>query len=163
MKRLIIVRHAKAVPFGYNDDFSRDLTERGIDDAEKIGLRLKQMGIIGGLVIASPASRTMHTATVFCRFMAYPVTQIQQEMVLYNGLTTHEFLELLHQISDDVQTVFVFGHNPTVHQLVYNLVNDFYADMPTCATVAIDFNVAKWSEVSARGGRLAFQITPKMI
>lgn len=28
MKRVIIVRHGKAVPYGYDDDFNRDLQDR---------------------------------------------------------------------------------------------------------------------------------------
>lgn len=66
MKRVVIVRHAKSVPYGYDDDFHRDLTERGLLDAEKISSQLKDRGIIPDLVMASPATRTMHTATIFC-------------------------------------------------------------------------------------------------
>ena len=36
MKRVVIVRHAKSVPYGYEDDFNRYLTERGEKDAAKI-------------------------------------------------------------------------------------------------------------------------------
>jgi phosphohistidine phosphatase len=42
MKRVIIVRHAKAVPYGYDDDFTRDLTGRGVNDAGRIGNELKK-------------------------------------------------------------------------------------------------------------------------
>ena len=45
MKQIVIVRHAKAVPYGYEDDFNRDLTERGVNDATKISAELKQRGI----------------------------------------------------------------------------------------------------------------------
>lgn len=163
MKRVILVRHAKSEPYGYDDDFNRDLVDRGIQDAEKISSRLKQDGIIADLVIASPAERAMHTASIYCRNLFYPLALIRQESILYSGLTTLDFVELLHQISDDVQTVLVFGHNPTVHQLAYNLVTNFCAEMPTCSTVAVDFELEKWSEVSAREGKVAFHYVPKNI
>jgi len=163
MKRVILVRHAKSEPYGYDNDFNRDLIERGVLDAEKISSRLKHDGIIADLVIASPAERAMHTATIYCKSLFYPMALIRQESTLYSGLTTLDFMELLYQLPDDANTVFVFGHNPTVYQMVYNLVNDFRAEMPTCSTVAIDFEVGKWKDVSARGGKVAFHYISKTI
>lgn len=161
MKRVIIVRHAKSVPYGYDDDFNRDLTERGINDADKISFRLKEMGITADLVIASPAIRTMHTARIFCQNLGFDVKSIRQEPTFYEGMTTHDFVDLVQKLPEEAQTIFVFGHNPTVYYLVYNLVKYFNADMPTCSTVALDFDVQTWKEVSARGGKLAFQLVSK--
>jgi len=161
MKRVIIVRHAKSVPYGYDDDFNRDLTDRGIADAEKISLRLKELGIVADLVIASSATRTMHTARIFCENLGYNVGSIQKEDILYEGITTQSFVEMLQQLPEKLNTVFIFGHNPTVYYLVFNLVKYFNADMPTCSTVVLDFPVEKWKEVDARGGKVAFQFTPK--
>lgn len=161
MKRIIIVRHAKSVPYGYDDDFNRDLTERGIKDAEKISVRLKETDVLPDLVIASPAVRTMHTADIFCKNLGVDVASIQQVPEFYEGATTQDFIEVFQQLSEEVKTVFVFGHNPSVYYLVYNLVKYFNADMPTCSTVAIDFMSDTWVEVGARGGKLAFQYTPK--
>jgi phosphohistidine phosphatase len=161
MKRVIIVRHAKSVPYGYDDDFNRDLTDRGINDADKISSRLSEMGITADLVIASPATRTMQTARIFCKNLGFDVKSIRQEHTFYGGMTTHDFVDLVQKLPEEVQNVFVFGHNPTVYYLVYNLVKYFNADMPTCSTVALDFDVQTWKEVSARGGKLAFQLVPK--
>lgn len=163
MKRVIIIRHAKSVPYGYDNDFYRDLTDRGEIDAEKISEKLKDLGVNPELVIASPATRTMHTATIFCQNLGYDQAKIRQEEVLYEGLTTQSFIDMLQALPETMQTVFVFGHNPTVYYLAYNLVKYFNSDMPTCSTVAIDFQVEKWTEVSARIGQLAFQLTPKTL
>ena len=119
------------------------------------------MGITADLVIASPATRTMHTARIFCMNLGYNVKSIRQEPTFYEGMTTHDFVYLVQQLPEEAQTVFVFGHNPTVYYLVYNLVKYFNADMPTCSTVALDFEVQTWKDVSARGGKLAFQLVPK--
>lgn len=163
MKRVVIVRHAKSDPFGYDDDFHRDLTDRGISDALKISSKLKELGVFPDQVIASPATRTMHTASIYCKSLGIKTASIQQEEVLYEGLTTQSFVAMLHELPEKVQTVFLFGHNPTVHSLVYNLASSFNSDMPTCATVVLDFNVDRWSEVSARKGQVTMQITPKSI
>ena len=163
MKRVVIVRHAKAVPFGYDDDFHRDLTDRGESDATKISLRLKELHVFPDLVIASPATRTMHTASIYCQNLGIDTSSIRQEEVFYEGLTTQNFVAMLHELPEKVHTAFLFGHNPTVHSLAYNLASSFNSDMPTCATVAIDFNVDRWSEISARKGKVAFEITPKTL
>ncbi len=163
MKRVIIVRHAKSVPFGYDNDFYRDLTERGEDDAAKISAKLLSLGVTPDLVIASPATRTMHTASIFSKNLEYDQTKIRQVADLYEGMTTQDFIELLQALPETLQTVFVFGHNPTVYYLAYNLVKYFNSDMPTCSTVALDFPIEKWSEVSARGAQIAFQLTPKSV
>jgi len=163
MKRVIIVRHAKSVPFGYDNDFYRDLTERGEDDATKISAKLRSLGVTPDLVIASPATRTMHTASIFCQNLEYDPTKISQINDFYEGVTTQNFIEMLQDLPESVQTVFVFGHNPTVYYLVYNLVKYFNSDMPTCSTVGLDFPIVKWQDVSARGAQVAFQLTPKSV
>ena len=161
MKRVIIVRHAKSVPYGYDNDFHRDLTDRGIHDAEKISSQLKETGIVPHLMIASPAKRTMHTASIFCKNLGYDIESIRQEPEFYEGAATQDFIDVFQQLPEDVQTVMVFGHNPGVYYLVSNLVKYFNGDMPTCSTVAVDFPVDKWTEVIARGGKIAFQYVPK--
>lgn len=161
MKRVIIVRHAKSVQYGYDNDFHRDLTDRGINDAEKISSTLKKKGIIPDLVIASPAKRTMHTANIFCKNLGYELNSIRQEPTFYDAATTHDFIEVIQELPENVQTVCIVGHNPAVYYLVSNLMKYFNGDMPTCSTVAIDFEVNKWPEVAARSGKLAFQYVPK--
>ena len=161
MKRVVIVRHAKSVPYGYDDDFHRDLTDRGIQDAEKISSQLKDAGIIPDLVMASPATRTMHTATIFCKNLDYDPGYIRQEIAFYEGATTQDFIEVIQKLPEEVQTVYIVGHNPAVYYLVYNMVKHFTSDMPTCSTVGIDFPADKWTEVAARGGKVAFQYIPK--
>jgi phosphohistidine phosphatase len=163
MKRVVIVRHAKSDPFGYDDDYHRDLTDRGISDAERISLRLRELGVYPDRIIASPATRTMHTASIYCQNLGIETASIRQEEVLYGGLTTQNFVELLRKLPEKVQTIFIFGHNPTVHSLVYNLAEGFHSEMPTCATIGIAFKVDHWKDVSVRKGQVAFQITPKTL
>ena len=161
MKRLIIVRHAKSDPYGYDNDFYRDLTDRGIKDAEKISSQLKKTGITPDLVIASPATRTMHTANIFCKNLEYDFKAIRQEVAFYDTATTQDFISVIQQLPEEIQTVFIFGHNPTVYYLVDKMVKYFNADMPTCSTVGIDFSVDRWEQVAPQGGKVAFQYIPK--
>ena len=162
MKRVIIVRHAKAVPYGYDDDFTRDLTERGVSDAQRIGKELKKKEITPDAMIASPANRALQTAIIFAENLDFDKNKIVEIEDIYHGLTTSEFVKLIQQLPDDAKTAFFFGHNPSFHYFVNNLLEHFHSDMPTCSTVAIDFNVETWEKVEAHTGKNAFQLIPSM-
>lgn len=162
MKRVVIVRHAKAVPYGYDDDFTRDLTDRGVNDANLIGRELKNRGIIPDVMISSPANRAIQTALIFAENLEFNKKEIDEIENMYHGLTTSEFLELIKELPNTAETAFFFGHNPAFHYFTNNLLERFYEDMPTCSTVAIDFNVDSWKKVEVRTGKKAFQLIPAM-
>ena len=161
MKRIVIVRHAKAVPYGYDMDFDRELTDRGENDAGNIGRELKRKGIVPDLMISSPAARALKTAQIFAENLGFEPSRIQEKMDIYDGLTTAGFLSIVHQLPENAKTVFFFGHNPGFHYLVSNLLTSFWSEMPTCSTVGIDFEVDGWHEIEVRTGKTAFHLVPK--
>lgn len=162
MKTLVIVRHAKSVPYGYDDDFNRDLRDRGKNDAKLVSTELKKKGVIPEIMISSPAKRAMKTARIFAENLDYNEKDIRQVDAIYDGLTTSEFLDLVKELPDEVGTAFVFGHNPGFYYFVNNLLKNFKDEMPTTSTVGIDFKVKTWREVEARTGEKAFHLIPKM-
>ncbi len=163
MKRVVIVRHAKSVPYGYEDDFNRDLTDRGKNDAKLVSNELVKKRINPDVFISSPAKRALKTARIFADNLGFERSQIREIKDIYNGLTTSEFLELIQSLPDEAGTTFFFGHNPGFHFFVNNLLKVSVNEMPTCATVGIDFSVIEWNEIESRTGNLAFRITPKML
>lgn len=162
MKRVVIVRHAKAVPYGYDDDFSRDLKSRGKSDAKLVSEELKRKGIIPDTMISSPAKRAIKTARIFAENLGFDRKDIVEVMDIYDGQTTSEFLEMIQQLPEETQTAFFFGHNPGFEYFTNNLLRHFGGDMPTCSTVGIDFDVDSWEKVEARTGQKAFHIVPRM-
>ncbi len=162
MKRVVIVRHGKAVPFGYEDDFTRDLRERGESDAKLISKELKKQGIFPDQMISSPAKRALKTARIFAKNLDFEQNKIVEIEDIYHGLTTGEFLGIVQELPNNADTVFFFGHNPGFYYYVCNLLQEFYGDMPTTSTVGIDFDVNIWQEIQTRSGKLAFLLIPKM-
>ena len=162
MKRIVLVRHAKAVPYGYDDDFSRDLADRGVNDAELVAKELKRQGIKPDVMISSPANRAIQTARIFAENVGFDKKKILEVENIYNGMTTSEFLDLIRELPDQAEIVFFFGHNPVFFYYAGNLLEDFRDDMPTCSTVGIDFFVDLWEKVEARSGKKAFQLVPRM-
>ena len=162
MKRVVIVRHGKAVPYGYDDDFNRDLQERGKKDAVLVSSELKNRHILPDLLVSSPATRAIKTARIFADNLNYDQNDIREVEDIYEGMTTGDFIELISDLPEDANTVFFFGHNPGFYYFVANLLQIFHGDMPTTSTVGIDFDVNTWKEVRSRSGKLAFHLVPRM-
>ncbi len=162
MKRVVIVRHAKSVSYGYDDDFNRDLSNRGKEDAKLVSSELREREIFPDIIISSPAKRAIKTARIFSENLDFERKDIIQNQEIYNGQTTSDFLEMIQNFPDKANTAFIFGHNPGFHYFTDNLLEYFEGDMPTCSTVGIDFNVHSWKEVEARTGKKAFHLVPRM-
>ena len=163
MKRVVIIRHAKSVPYGYEDDYNRDLLDRGKNDAKLLASELNEQHVLPDIIISSPAKRALKTARIFAKQIHFPAKQIIEIEDLYEGLTTNEFLGLIQELPAECKVVFFFGHNPGFFYFVNNLLENFNGEMPTCSTVGIDFNVNSWENVEARSGKKAFHLTPKML
>jgi phosphohistidine phosphatase len=161
MKRLVIIRHAKTEQGGYDHDLKRELTDTGKDDAYRISDDLKNREIIPQYIISSPATRAITTARIFAEELNFPKEKIIEKKGLYFDYTTQDFLNLIQEVPDNVNTLFVFGHNPFVNIMAENLSKNFEGDMPTCSTVVLDFNVEKWSAIEARQGNLFLHLYPK--
>ena len=95
MKRVVIVRHGKAVPYGYEDDFTRDLKERGKNDAKLISQELQKQGVLPDTIISSPAKRAIKTARIFAENLNFKKSEIIEKQDIYDGLTTGEFLSII--------------------------------------------------------------------
>ena len=162
MKRIVIVRHGKAVPYGYDKDFKRDLRDRGKNDAKLISEELNKRGISPDEMVSSPAKRAIKTAQIFAESLDFKPKKIRKVKEIYDGQTTGEFTEMVRQLPAEASTAFFFGHNPGFYYFASNLLKEFQGDMPTTSTVVIDFDVNTWPEVNAREGDLVFQLVPRM-
>ena len=163
MKRVVIVRHAKAVPFGYEDDFNRDLRDRGKDDAKLVSSVLAEKNILPDIIISSPAKRAIKTARIYAENTNYQQNAIALEEDIYDGLTTSEFLGLIQNFAEEKYTVFFFGHNPGFYYFANNLLKSDFDYLPTSGTVVIDFDVDSWKKVETRTGKLNMFLSPKML
>lgn len=162
MKRVVIVRHAKAVQYGYHDDFNRHLTDRGKNDAKLVSKELNNKGIIPDAIISSPAVRAMETARIFAKNLNLKKKNINKIIEIYEGMTSSEFLDIIKKLPYEFNTVFFFGHNPSFYTFTCYLLQHYNDDMPTCATIGIDLMADKWEKVEPNTGILAFRLVPKM-
>jgi len=163
MKRVIIVRHAKTIQHGYDQDFDRTLTDRGEDNAERISHEMARVGIIPDLILSSPAVRTTQTARIYANTFGYPSGKIRYEKKLYSGMQTTSLISMLQETDDSHTTVMVVGHNPTIYYYLDALIAGFSLDVPTCSTVVIDFDIEKWADLQERKGRMIYRWIPDLV
>jgi phosphohistidine phosphatase len=164
MRRLFLIRHAKAEPGVGQDDYERALTDRGRDDARRLAAVLAARGQLPAVLVHSGALRTKQTAEIFAAHWPRRV-ELQEEVGLYDA--TLEMLYARTQaLSDSVECVGLVGHNPGIHELAATLAGAG-ADLrrmalkyPTCAVAVIDFEVPSWDDVGRRNGLLSLFLTP---
>jgi len=160
----VIVRHAKSdwgVPG--QDDFDRPLNQRGKRDAPVMGQRLRERSIRPDLVLASPAKRAAATARLIARELSYPEERIQWVQALYH-CPAYMFEEVLAAaaIPDEVQTVFLFAHNPGITHFANETAPGLNIDnIPTCGMVGIAFDAPHWSDYATAAHKLLFFDYPK--
>ncbi len=162
MKRtLVIIRHAKSSWSNpLQSDFERPLNERGKKEAPEMGERLKEMGVIPDLIVASSANRTRQTAKRIAKETGYDADKIKWEEKLYHCIPS-VFEEVIYELSDKVKTVFIVAHNPGITEFVNQLSPDFSIDnMPTCGMVGTHVETDEWNNYSIAKRKVFFYEYP---
>lgn len=146
-RRLVLVRHAKAEQT--SPDLERALSPRGRSDAAAIGRWLASRGITPYRVVVSPSLRTRQT----WELAGSTTPEIDRRIY---GNTIDDLLEIIRETPDDVQTLVLVGHNPSVGGLAATLDPDVQ-EFPTSATVV--FDVDDW--LRPHGARLVEVAVPR--
>jgi phosphohistidine phosphatase len=167
MKRLLLLRHAKAVPSSPAGDFERELAPRGRRDATIMGAFLRDEGLRPDRILASPARRTRQTAELAATAFD-PAPEVVYQRSLYLA-EPHLILELIRDTDPAVETLMVIGHNPGIADLanLMTISGDPQArelmqeSFPTAALAVIDLPEDLWQGVSFYEGVLQRFVRPK--
>ena len=181
VRHVWLLRHGKAAsdaPWG-GSDRERPLTGRGRRDAAALGKRLADedpvLGLEGvpppQLVLCSAAVRTKQTADLIVKATGNRLP-IDSFSSLY-GADADLVLQYLREIDEGVTSALVVGHNPTMYQLVWELLADRGEEdpagdravleahgFPTCALAVLVLEVRAWEDVAPGCGRLAGLFKP---
>lgn len=113
----ILVRHANAEwPNYVGADFDRPLTPQGLTDAGSTAAAIREAGHLPGLLLASPARRTMQTAWVIATALRLPESAVVQVPDLYNAGPGSLDTELRKGFMK-AATVMLVAHNPGISEL----------------------------------------------
>jgi len=112
--RLHLCRHAEAAP-GEPDEL-RELTPRGIEQAQDLGERLAELEDPPQLVVSSPLLRARQTAAEIGRALGAPV-QVAEELA--PGATIDS---LRSAVDGHNGPVAVVGHQPDCSEIAYAVI-----------------------------------------
>ena len=166
MRRLFLVRHAKAELSVGRDDYARRLTERGRTDASRVARALAARRFLPDVLIHSGAARAKETAEIFAAEWRSKV-ELEQDARLYDAsLTT--LLDRARALAEAHKRVGLVGHNPGLGELATALTGSgaeperrrLAAKYPTGAVAVLDFSIELWEEVERNSGMLALYLTP---
>ncbi len=161
MKNLYLIRHAKSSWDDPGlDDIDRPLNKRGKRDAPQMGARLRDSGVRPGMICTSPAKRARKTARYLADALDYASERIVQQSALYTS-SMERLLFLVRETSQDVDTLFLVGHNPVLGEFADFFLGTSLGHLPTCGIIGIAFAVSDWREVAADGGTLLVFDYPK--
>ncbi len=92
---LIIMRHAKAEPFGDKGDSERELTDKGLKQAKAVGKGIESLGLVPDQISCSSVTRTRQTLDRMLKtFGDKPI--VDYRISLYDGGVQAVFDELAH-------------------------------------------------------------------
>jgi phosphohistidine phosphatase len=158
VKRLVVVRHAKATHKEGFADFARPLTGRGRRDARAAGKWLGGRGFVPDLVLCSPARRTEQTwAELAPALTAGREIEVWYEPQLY-GATEDLTLDLVGATPADVSTLMVISHNPAAQEVAATLTGQGDLAFPTCAIAVI--GLGSWARLVPGAGQAHALWTP---
>ena len=159
MKRLFVVRHAKAILLSEGSDFDRPLHDRGQADVQWLGQATNLLRVSGDPILSSPSLRTKATALGLCKAWAEKPMLVQFIRNAYLA-SHHEWLEWIRECPDDASSCWIVGHNPGLSDMVKQLSGQELW-LPTCGMAEIELDIESWEATFEDTGRLYNVMTPK--
>jgi phosphohistidine phosphatase len=169
MKTLTLLRHAKS---SWDDtvprDFDRPLNAKGTRAARTMGRHMRASALDFDRVVASPAVRVVQTLESVWDGFGRPLVPAWDRRIYLASAAT--LLDLVRETPDTVDRLLLVGHNPGLEDLVLLLVPDRPEDQlrddveekfPTASLAEMQFDVARWADLSANGATLARFVRPR--
>ena len=174
MKRLLLLRHAKAVPgTTKSGDHGRPLNERGKLDAPRMGIAMQHKRYLPDRVLCSTAKRTLETWEHVA-----PELDSKPEVTFSDELYLAPWKLIANMVRAQPKTanvVLVIGHNPGLEECARALARKPKTDdehkrldtlnekFPTSALAVLDFDTEIWTEIASGTGVLTDFIRPRTL
>jgi phosphohistidine phosphatase len=170
MKRLYLLRHAKAVPAdGGTEDFDRTLMLSGMQDGGAMARYIRKRDYAIGLILCSSSARTTQTAELVLQENP-AAAEYRDNLYLAE---TPRLVAAVRGAPAGVDRLMLVGHNPGMEQCAALLAREpvrrkerarheaLEEKFPTCALAVLDFDVGRWRDVRENSGKLADFVRPR--
>ncbi len=160
MKKLFLIRHAKSDwSIEGLTDIDRPLNKRGYTDAHLMGLFLKKYFSDKTIFVSSPAVRAISTALIFATELGYKKEEILFAPEIYEA-KAEDLFRVIKKIVEPYENIFLFGHNPTISEVVAKMSGSPFMDLPTCCVSAFESEAKEWSDFLLHKPKLFIQLIP---
>lgn len=154
MKRLSLLRHAKTERESSSGrDFDRVLTERGRNDARRIGKEIRDLDQQYDLVLTSPAARAVETVE------RAGLASSHRDERIYDA-TAGDLLAIVQDTGDEIESLMMVGHNPGFERLASRLIGQDI-EMPTGSLLELELPNESWRDAGKVSGRPLRFLKPK--
>ena len=158
-KRLIIMRHAKSSwTSGAATDHQRPLNKRGRRAAPRIAARLRDLGWIPDLVIASDSERTRETWQRMRAEFPHPIEE--QYIAAFYHAGSAAIKNTCTMLNEDISTLLVLGHNPGWEDAVADLTGQWIR-MTTANAALLECDIKNWADAMETNWVLLEVLRPK--
>jgi len=151
---LCLVRHAAAGAAGDGTDIGRPLSREGRQQARRLAGKLAARKIKPDRIVASPADRTLETASALAEALGVNAGDIRIDERIYQTSANDELLNVVRGLDGGESVVILVGHQPVIGELALFLVPDFSGSFPRSGTACIGLDIAAWEEAGFGTGRL---------
>lgn len=153
---LVLLRHGKSDWSGDEPDHLRPLARRGRRQVPEAGRWLADnLGAID-LAIVSSAERTRETWRLAAAELEVRPPVREDDRVY--AASAHALLGVLQELSEEIGTVVLVGHNPGMEDLLESLTGR-WVRMPTAALAVVDVR-GPWSDAGDTPAELRTQGRP---
>jgi len=134
-------------------DIDRPLNAIGLQNASRMGMKLKEDGQRFDIIISSPAERALTTASLLAEQIGYDPARIHINEEVYEA-SVRSLLQIINHFKSDWDTILLVSY-------LAELVSDGeIGSMETCGLVHITFDIDDWNEVSQGVGTFDSYIHP---
>jgi phosphohistidine phosphatase len=163
MKSLYLVRHAKSSREdpGCADE-QRPLLDKGVKKTGKVVKYLLEKKVKPDQIVSSHAVRAFETARIIAGGLDYPPEKIRIDRKIYDGYYDR-ILDIIYATPNDINSLMIVGHNPTITNLANLFLHPGIEDMPTSAVVSITFDTDQWEKIPSVESTQEFMVYPKML
>ncbi|SEC50328.1 phosphohistidine phosphatase [Streptomyces sp. 2231.1] len=167
MRRLMVLRHAKAAwPEGVQDH-RRPLGPRGLRDAPAAGRALAEAGGLPDLALCSTAVRARRTWELAAAEWGTP-PPVRYDRRLY-AAGVADLLDVVREVPREVEALLLVGHNPGLEELVAELAGDglddslerLRAKFPTSAIAILTWRGTGWPALGPGTALLTSFMVPR--
>ena len=158
MKKLILVRHGKSSWEEDLPDDERPLKKRAYKDVALV------LNAFSGFcekplkMWSSYATRALTTANIFKERLEISDSDFEVRDDLYT-FDSSSLLNIIRSADEEIDTLVVFGHNPAMTNVVNQLGDQHFSNVPTTGLTMIEFEAEKWQDIQK--GKTLMYLFPK--